>query len=90
MSQPPQNSPTLEQVIVQMRDNISRSHSNAEYTSLSSFDKLVDQLKVFAAQINEKNTEIIRLQQLCQKNKIEYTLKKEGPKPIAVTPPKTK
>ena len=85
----PQNSPTLEQIIAQLRDGISRTHSNAEYSALSSFDKLVDQLKAFAVQINEKNTEIIRLQQLCKKNSIEYAPKKLEEKPI-IPPPTIK
>ena len=73
-----------------MRDEIAKSHSNVQYLSLSSFDKLVDQLRVFASQLNEKNIEINRLQQLCTKNKIDFVIKKEEPKPIVATPPKTK
>ena len=65
---------TLEEVIIKMRDNVSRTHSNSEYTALSSFDKLVDQLHLFATQINEKNLEINRLQKMCEKNKIDYAI----------------
>ncbi len=82
---PPQSQPNIDQAIAQMRDQVSRSQSNAEYSALSSFDKLVEQLRVFANQLNQKNIEINRLEQLCTKNKVDYTIK---PQPIVIPPNK--
>ncbi len=47
---------------------------------------MVDQLKIFAVQINEKSMEISRLQQLCKKNAIDYLPKTLENKPTVPTP----
>lgn len=64
----------LEQVVNNMRDNILRSNSQASTASITSFDQLVEQLKIFAAQINDKNVEVLRLQELCKKNNIDFAI----------------
>ena len=73
----PNNSQSIEQVINKMRDDMIRTQSNANTTAILSFDNLVEQLKVFSQQIVQKNIEIARLQELCKKNKIDTTHKKE-------------
>jgi len=50
---------------------------------------MVEQLKIFAVQINEKNIEITRLQQICKKNSIDYLPKNLEEKPT-VPPPTIK
>jgi len=77
------NQPTIDQVIQQMRDNQSRAHSDTQYLSLSNFDKLVDQLRIFSAQINDRNIEVARLQELCIKNNIDTTPPAPAPVKLA-------
>jgi len=78
--------PTIDQVIGQMRAAQSQAHSDTQYLSLSNFDKLVDQLRIFSSQINERNIEISRLQELCIKGKIDIT----PPAPAPVKLPENK
>jgi len=84
--------PTIDQVIAQMRSAQSQAHSDTQYLSLSNFDKLVDQLRIFAAQINDRNIEISRLQELCIKGKIDITPPPPAPVKLpeneGVVPPK--
>ncbi len=76
------NPPSLEEGINNMRDNILRTQSQCSTAAITSFDNMVNQLKIFAQQINDKSVEIVRLQQLCKKNNIEYAI------PPVVVPPK--
>ena len=76
------NPPSLEEGINNMRDNILRTQSQCSTAAITSFDNMVNQLKIFAQQINDKSVEIVRLQQLCKKNSIEYAI------PPVVVPPK--
>ena len=79
----------LEEVVNKMRDNILRTQSQASTTAITSFDSMIEQLKVFVFQINDKNTEITRLQELCKKNNIDYAVPPAGPKtPKVETPQK--
>ena len=84
--------PTIDQVIAQMRAAQSQAHSDTQYLSLSNFDKLVDQLRIFSAQINDRNIEITRLQELCIEHKIDITPPAPAPVKLsaneAVVPPK--
>ena len=73
---------SLEEAINSMRDSILRTQSQCSTAAITSFDNLVNQLKIFAQQINDKSVEIVRLQQLCKTNKIEYAI------PPVVQPPK--
>lgn len=68
----PQSS--LEDVINSMRDNILRTQSQSNTASITGFDNMVEQIKVFFGQINAQSAEIIRLQELCKKNKIDYAI----------------
>ena len=88
---PQQNQPTIDQVITKMRDDILRTQSTSNTASIIGFDKLTDQLRVFASQINDRNIEVTRLQQLCIKNKIDFAIPPQKVKlaeNTAATPPK--
>lgn len=78
---PPQ--PTIDQLIQEMRKAESQAHSDAQYMSLSNFDKLVDQLRIFSAQINDRNMEVARLQELCTKNNVDTTPPAPAPVKLA-------
>lgn len=69
-----QEPPLLQDVINQMRDNILRSQSNSNTAAITSFDNLVEQCKIFVNQINAHTAEVKRLQALCTKNKIDYSI----------------
>jgi len=73
----------LEEVVNTMRDNVLRTQSQASTTSILAFDNLVEQLKIFAHQINDKTAEIARLQELCKKNNIDVSIAPQE-KPIPV------
>jgi len=77
----------LEEVVNTMRDNVLRTQSQASTTSILAFDNLVEQLKIFAHQINDKTAEIVRLQELCKKNNIDTAIAPQE-KPIPVEKPK--
>ena len=81
--------PSIEQVITNMRDNILRSQSQASTTCITSFDNMVQQMQVFAMQINDKNAELTRLQELCKKNNIDFAVPPVK-KPVTVQTPKPK
>jgi len=83
------NQPSLDEIINKMRDNILRTQSQASTVAITSYDSLIEQLKLFARQLNESNVEVKRLQELCKKNNIDVTIPpvvpkiapKETPKP---------
>ncbi len=82
--------PTLEESINHMRDNILRTQSQCNTASITGFDGLVEQLKIFVGQINAQSTEIIRLQELCKNNKIDYSIPPPAPVKLPeskITPP---
>lgn len=82
------NAPSIDQVINKMRDDVLRSQSTASTTSILSFDNLVEQMKIFVRQINVKDAEIMRLHELCKKNKVDYAVKKEEVPQNATSTPK--
>ena len=85
-----QQPPLLQDVVDQLRDNILRSQSTASTAAITSFDNLVEQLKVFVNQINAQNIEIKRLQELCTKSKIDFAIPPPEPVKLAeskITPP---
>jgi len=84
----PQNQMPLEQAVSNMRDNILRTQSQASTAAITSFDGIVEQLKVFALQINDRNTEIQRLQELCKKNNIDHAVPPVEAKPVKAETPK--
>lgn len=77
-----QEPPLLEDVVNTMRDNILRTQSNSNTASITGFDNLVTQLKIFVNQINAQSKEITRLQELCTKNKIDFAI----PPPVVKLP----
>ena len=82
------NPPSLEEGINNMRDNILRTQSQCSTAAITSFDNMVNQLKIFAQQINDKSVEIIRLQELCKKNSIDYAIPPVAVQPKPAEPPK--
>lgn len=86
----PQNQMPLEQAVANMRDNILRTQSQASTAAITSFDGIVEQLKVFALQINDRNTEIQRLQELLKKNNIDHAVPPVTEKPVKAETPKPK
>lgn len=82
------NQPSLDEIVSKMRDNILRTQSQASTTSITSYDNLIEQLKLFARQINESNAELKRLQELCKKNNIDVTIPPVAPKEMPKAAPK--
>lgn len=78
MSETPQ--PTLEQLIANSRNEIVLMHSKSEEVSTRGFDQLVSLLQKQSSQLNQMNDELKRLQELCEKNKIEYKNKEKKSK----------
>ncbi len=74
------NQPSLDEVVSKMRDNILRSQSQASTVAITSYDSLLEQLKVFARQVNESNLEMKRLLELCKKNNIDSAIPPVVPK----------
>lgn len=81
----PQKPPLLQEVVDQMRDNILRSQSTASTAAITSFDNMVAQMKIFVNQINAHTVEVKRLQELCTKHKIDYSIP-----PVVVKIPESK
>lgn len=77
-----QEPPLLQDVIDQMRDNILRTQSSASTAAITSFDNMVAQMKIFVNQINAHTAEVKRLQELCTKHKIDYSI----PPPVVKLP----
>lgn len=74
MSSLNQQPPLLQDVVNNMRDNILRTQSQASTIAITSYDGIVEQLVKFGEQLNDKNVEIVRLQELCKKNNIDYAI----------------
>ncbi len=68
------NSPSLEEAVNTMRDNILRTQSQSNTAAITAFDNMVSQLRIFAQQINDKNVEIKRLQELCKTSNVDFTV----------------
>ena len=69
-----------------MRDTILRTQSQCSTAAITSFDNMVSQLKIFAQQINDKSVEIVRLQEVCRTNSIDFAIP-PVPKTTKVTEP---
>ena len=82
------NPPSLEEGINNMRDNILRTQSQCSTAAITSFDNMVNQLKIFAQQINDKSVEIVRLQEVCKTNSIDYAIPPVAVQPKPAEPPK--
>lgn len=79
--------PTIEQILNNMRNELVLVQSRSNQLSLDSFDKLVAQIQQFSNALNTKQQEINRLEELCKKNSIDSTIKKQE-KPLVVPPAK--
>ena len=79
--------PTIEQILNNMRNELVLVQSRSNQLSLDSFDKLVVQIQQFSNVLNTKQQEINRLEELCKKNSIDSTIKKQE-KPLVVPPAK--
>jgi len=86
MSNPNNKPVSLEEAVNLMRDNILRTQSTSNTASITGFDKLVEQLGLFVKQINDQSTEIIRLQQVCKKNSIDYAIPPPPPVKLPTNP----
>jgi len=69
-----QKPPLLQDVVNNMRDNILRTQSQSSTAAITSYDALVEQMGVFVKKSNDQGVEIIRLQELCKKNNINYAI----------------
>ena len=78
MSEPPKL--TLEELIANTRNEIVLMHSKSEEVSTRGYDQVVSFLQQQANQLKEMNEELKRLQELCEKNKIEYKNKEKKSK----------
>ena len=78
MSEKPQL--TLEELIANTRNEIVLIHSRASEVSTRGYDQIVSLLQQQSNQLKEMNDELKRLQELCEKNKIEYKNKEKKSK----------
>lgn len=78
MAQQPQ---TAEEIVQQMRNNIIISATNAQQSSLSAFDQIIQLLQTTSVMLKNKDNEIHRLEQLCKENNIDTTPKQQKPVP---------
>ncbi len=62
---------TLEEFISILRNEVVLAHSRSEQVSLASFDKMIQQFQQFTQLLQTKEKEIKRLEELCNKNKID-------------------
>lgn len=82
------NNSGLDQAIIQLRNEVVLGQSKAEQLSLGAFDRIAQQMQQFGMMYQKSQEEVKRLQELCDKNNIQYKPKKE--KPITPTIPSTK
>ena len=68
---------TLEQLIANTRNEIVLVHSKSEEVSTRGFDEIVLLLQKQSNQLKGMNEELKRLQELLDKNKIEYKNKEK-------------
>lgn len=85
--QPNQN---LEDAIEKMRSEIILTNAKSQQSALNSFDVMVNQLRNYNKVAIDLKNEITRLQELCDKNKIDYKQKPPQTKPIEVKPQEVK
>lgn len=77
--------PTLEDALDKMRTEIIVTGSKSQQSALNGYDVLVNQLKNYNQVAIGLKKEVERLQNLCEKNSIEYKIKPEI-KPVVVKP----
>lgn len=81
-----QNNPpqSFEQILLNMRNELVLAQSRSNQLSLDSFDKLVGQIQQFSNVLQTKEQEIKRLGELCKKNNIDNTIKKDEKIPTVI------
>ncbi len=62
----------IEQFVNQLQNEIILAHNKSQQVSLTAFSQIAQQLQQILQLVQRKDTEIKRLQGLCEKNKIEY------------------
>jgi hypothetical protein len=75
----PNQQPSLDEAIDKMRTEIIVGGSKFQQSALNGFDVLVNQLKNYNKIAIDLKKEIIRLEELCVKNKIEYKKNPQTP-----------
>lgn len=73
--------PTMEEAIDKLRSEIILTSAKSQQSALNGYDVIVNQLKNYGNAAIGLRKEITRLQELCEKNKIEYKIAPEIPKP---------
>lgn len=74
--------PSLEQMISQARNEIVLMHSKSEEVSIRGFDQLVSLLQQQSKHLETSNMENTRLQELCKENSIDYAIPVQKPVPV--------
>ena len=69
--------PTLEDALDKMRTEIIVTGAKSQQSALNGYDVLVNQLKNYNQVAVGLKKEVERLQQLCEKNSIDYKIKPE-------------
>ena len=67
-----------------MRNELVIAQSNSNQRSLDTFDKLVGQIQQFSNVLQTKEQEIKRLEELCKKNNVDTSLKKDEKIPTVI------
>ena len=81
--------PTMEEAIDKLRSEIILTSAKSQQSALNGYDVVVNQLKNYNNAAIGLRKEITRLQEICEKNSIEYKITPESPKPeITNQPPK--
>ena len=82
---------SIEQFLAQKRNDLVIFQQKASEVSTKTFDELSAQIIQLAQMVQNKDSEIKNMQELCDKNKIDYTPKPPSPQTKPETmPPETK
>jgi len=79
VSVPNQQQPSPQDIMKRLRNDCKLAFSDAEEITLNTLTIYEKQVITAAQQIQTDQKEIIRLQELCTKNKIEFTIKEKPP-----------
>ena len=74
---------TVKELIERGRTLLLSTQANANTTSINSYDTIANQLVQFVELSNKQSVEILRLQELCRKNNIQFTL--PPPEPVKLS-----
>jgi len=76
------------EILSQKRNELVLFQQKASEVSTKTFDELSNQIIQLAQMVQDKDSEIKNMQELCDKNKIDY--KPKQPSPQTMPPPETK